>query len=156
MLFRSRPDLKTRSSTSRDGAPHHACTPPPTSELVSWLPPPAAPRKEQSLSHPRRAGLPGTLCFRERPCRTGQENQVSGAETSSSPLGPHLLQEGRPDPTDVVTNNAVGLWQQARRTQRSPDEKPPTPTQSGHGLSIKQHQPRKAAASGNRLDNRRL
>lgn len=133
----------SRSSTSRDGAPHHACTPPPTSELVSWLPPPAAPRKEQSLSHPRRAGLPGTLCFRERPRRTGQENQVSGAETSSSRLGPHLLQGGRPDPTDVVTDDAVGPWRRASRIQRSLDEKPPTPTQPSHGLGIKHHQTRR-------------
>ena len=106
------------------------------------------------MSHPRGAGLPGTLCFREQPRRTGQENQVSRAETSSSQLGPHLLQGGRPDPTDVVTDDAEGPWRWASRIQRSLDEKPPTPTQSSHGLGIKHHQIRKAAASGNRLDHR--
>ena len=94
------------------------------------------------MSHPRRAGLPGTLCFRERPRRTGQENQVSGAETSSSRLGPHLLKGGRPDPTDVVTDDAVGPWRRASRIQRSLDEKPPTPTQPSHELGIKHHQTR--------------
>lgn len=125
----------------------HACTHTPPSELVGSAPSRAAPGKEQSWSPIQGgAGLPGTLCFRERPRRTGQENQVAEGWASSSPLDSPPPAGRRPDPTDVVTNNAVGLWQQASRTQRSPDEKPPTPTQPGLDSSIKQHAS-KAAAS---------
>ena len=124
-----------------------------TAELGSL---PSSTGKEQSLSPIRRGLVSQELCFRERPCGTGQENQVSGAETSSRQLGPHLLQGGRTDPSDVVTNDAVVPWRQASRIQHSPDEKPPTPTQPSHGLGIKQHRTRKAAGSRSRLDNQRL
>ena len=124
-----------------------------TAELGSL---PSSTGKEQSLSPFRRGLVSQELCFRERPCRTGQENQVSGAETSSRQLGPHLLQGGRTDPRNVVTNDAVVPWRQASRIQHSLDERPPTPTRPSHGLGIKQHQIRKAAGSRSRLDNKRL